>query len=441
NIGKTYREILGYYYPGATMGTMGYTFPEAVGSTQPQAAATSASAGKVKGGTVNLRAKASTSASVVEQLAVDTALTLLGMTGEWYYVSTPSGNTGYIRYDYVLITGSSMIARGVVSGSAVNYRTGPGTSYSTIGQLSLDTQLGIYGMVDGWYKVKAMTTGADGFVSKSYVTITAETAENQTPPTPTPAGQATATPTIAPTPTVPGATPTPIVIGAATPTPTPAATPSTTLAPEFAASGVLNAAGVNIRAGASTSAKSYGKLMKNTAVGLYEKKGSWYRVRVLSTGLDGYVYAKYVTITQTASSGSGSTCSSPGYINASGVYVRKGASTRYNSLGKFARYTSVKVIASSGSWYQIEIPSADITGYVLAKYVTLTSTTKQDTQTGVVTSRLNLRAQPSTSSGSKVLLVMDKGATVTVYSTTNGWCYVSYNGTMGYCVASCVKLG
>ncbi|HWQ05837.1 MAG TPA: SpoIID/LytB domain-containing protein, partial [Feifaniaceae bacterium] len=149
SLGKTYREILGFYYPGATMGTMSYTFPEAVGSTQPQTAATSASAGKVKGGTVNLRAKASTSASVVEALAADTPLTLLGMTGEWYYVSTPSGNTGYIRYDYILITGSSMIARGVISGSAVNYRTGPGTSYSTIGQLSLDTQLGIYGMVDG----------------------------------------------------------------------------------------------------------------------------------------------------------------------------------------------------------------------------------------------------------------------------------------------------
>ncbi|HQQ40546.1 MAG TPA: SpoIID/LytB domain-containing protein, partial [Clostridia bacterium] len=68
NIGKTYREILGFYYPGATMGTMGYTFPETVDSAQPQTAATSASTGLVKNGTVNLRAKASTSASVVEQL-------------------------------------------------------------------------------------------------------------------------------------------------------------------------------------------------------------------------------------------------------------------------------------------------------------------------------------------------------------------------------------
>lgn len=454
NTGKTYREILSFYYPGATLGTMEYTFPEAVTNTQPETATTSASTGTVQNGSVNLRAKASTSSSVVETLAESTSLTLLGMTGEWYYASAPSGNTGYVRHDYVLLTGSNMIAQGVVSGSAVNYRTGPGTSYSTIGQLSLDTQLGIYGMVDGWYKIKAMTTGTVGFVSKDYVTITQSVASNTTIPatgepevsaTPTPTSAPSATPT--PTPTVEGATPTPVVIGQSTPTPTvaptatPTPTPSTTVAPEYAAAGIINASGVNIRAGASTTTRSYGKLMKNTSLGLYEKVGSWYRVRVLSTGLEGYVYAKYVTMTQTSSSGSSgsSSGSSAGYINASGVNVRTGASTRYNRLGQLARYTSVKVTGSVGSWYQVEIPSIDVSGYVFAKYVTLTETVKRTTDTGVITSRLNLRSQPSTSSATKILLTMEKGATVTVYSTANGWCYVNYNGTLGYCIASCVK--
>jgi hypothetical protein len=133
NIGKTYREILGFYYPGATMGTMGYTFPETVDSAQPQTAVTNASTGNGQKRNGQPARKGFHERERVEQLAVSTPLTLLGMTGEWYYVSAPSGNTGYIRYDYVLITGSSMIARGVVSGSAVNYRTGPGTSYSSIG--------------------------------------------------------------------------------------------------------------------------------------------------------------------------------------------------------------------------------------------------------------------------------------------------------------------
>ena len=95
---------------------------------------------------------------------------------------------------------------------------------------------------------------------------------------------------------------------------------------------------------------------------------------------------------------------------------------------------------SSGSWYQVEVPSAKLSGYVFAKYVTLAETVKTTQTTGVVTARLNLRAQPSTSSSSSILLTMDRGSTVTIYSTANNWCYVDYNGTKGYCYASYVKV-
>jgi N-acetylmuramoyl-L-alanine amidase len=162
---------------------------------------------------------------------------------------------------------------------------------------------------------------------------------------------------------------------------------------------------------------------------------------VSETGLDGYVYAKYITLTQLSTTSSTGTSSSAGYINASGIVLRTGPDTRYNSLGKLKRNTSVKVIGSFGGWYQIEVPSAKLTGYTLAKYVTLSSATKTDTTIGVVTGNLNLRAQASSASGSKILLTMPKGATVTIYSTVNGWCYVDYQGTKGYCSASYLKIG
>ena len=442
NTGKTYREILSFYYPGAVLGTLGYVFPETIGSTQPPTAQTTTSTGKVQGGTVNVRSTASTTGSVLESLSVDTQVTLLGMAGEWYNVLTPGGNNGFIRYDYIMLTGSGMIAQGKITASAVNYRSGPATSYAAVGQLSQDTQLGIYGMVNGWYKVKAMSTGQDGFISKDYVVITQSTAQNPgATPIPTQSGT-TPVPTAAPTAVDPNATPTPVATATPTQRPTPSLLPTPTLEPVFAAAGEINADGVNVRAGASTTTQSYGRLLKHSSLGLYEKLGSWYRVRVLSSGLDGYVYAKYVSITQTSSGSSGSgTSSSAGYINASGVYLRTGADTRYNSLGKLARNTSVKVVGSSGSWYQIEVPSAKLKGYVFAKYVTLSETVKKTETTGVVTARLNLRAQPSISTGSRVLLTMDRGSTVTIYSTTNGWCYVDYNGTKGYCYASYVKVG
>ncbi len=437
NIGKTYRDILAYYYPGATLGTMAYVFPETIGSTQPSSAQTSASAGKVSGGSVNVRSKASTSGNVVETLTQDTQVTLLGMTGEWYFVSAPSGNTGYIRYDYITLTGASLIAQGKVAASAVNFRSGPATSYGAVGQLSQDTQVGIYGMVSGWYKIKAMSTGQDGFISKDYVIITQAVADNTgaiATPTATPQGGATPAPTAAD-----GSTPTPTATPTATPTPTP--TPGPTLEPNLVAAGAINANGVNIRAGAGTSSKSFGRLIKNTAISIYEKVGSWYHVRVTATGLDGYVYAKYVNLTQLSNTSSTGTSSSAGYINASGIMLRSGPDTRYNSLGKLARNTSVKVIGSFGGWYQIQVPSAKLEGYTLAKYVTLTSTVKTDSTTGVVTGNLNLRAQASSSSASRVLLTMPKGSTVTIFSTSNGWCYVDYQGTKGYCSASYIKVG
>ena len=140
---------------------------------------------------------------------------------------------------------------------------------------------------------------------------------------------------------------------------------------------------------------------------------------------------------------SSGTSSSAGYVNASGVILRGGPDTRYNKLGKLSRYTTVKVTASFNGWYQIEVPSAKLTGYTLAKYVTLTPTVSAGatTTTGVVTGSLRLRSQASTASSSKILLTMPKGATVTIFSTTNGWCYVDYQGTKGYCSSSYLKIG
>ncbi len=428
NIGKSYAEILGFYYPGATLGTMSYVFPESVAATQPETAPTSVSTGVVQGGSVSVRSAASTSGTTLEILPDGTQVTLGGISGEWYYVTTPNGRSGFVRYDYIQLTGTGLIAQGKISASAVNCRSGPGTSYSSIGQLSHDTQLGIYGLVDGWYKVRVVSTGQDGFVIKKYVIVTQGTPQSGSP-TATPSQTGGSEPTPLPTPTLPEETPVP------TPVPGP------TLQPDFTAAGEINADGVNIRAGSSTSTRSYGRLLKHTALDIYEKTGSWYHVRVKSSGLEGYVYAKYITLTQLSNYSSAGVSSSDGYINASGIILRKGPDTRYNSLGKLSRFTSVRVMGSYGSWYQIVIPSADLTGYTLAKYVTMTAPIKPVTVTGVVTGRLNLREQPSTSSGSRILLTMDKGSTVTIYSTANGWCYVDYGGTKGYCYASYVKVG
>ena len=435
-LGKSYREILAYYYPGATLGTLSFVNPETVTGTQAQTAVaqTAASGGSIINSTVNLREKASRSSASLEQLPVGTGLTLLGMTGDWYYVAAPSGNRGYVRYDYVLITGGTMIASGVVSSSAVNYRTGPGTEYEAISKLSRGTALGIYGMEQGWYKVKAMTTGIDGFIKGDYVTITQAVAGDLS--------AADATPSPSPVPL----TPTPIQIGGSTPAPTPTPKPApavtATPVPLYAAQGALTGSRVNLRQGASTSTKSLGKLNKGDKVGVYEKTGSWYRVKTLSSGQEGYVYAKYISLTAAEQAQGGDTAAtSRGYINASGVVLREGSGTAYSRIARLSRNTTLKVLGSSGSWYRVQISSSGDVGYVFNKYVTMSSISTPASLTGVVTGRLNLRTRPTTGAGSSVLTVMDRGSVVTVESTANGWYYVDYQGQKGYCSGSYIRIG
>ena len=112
--------------------------------------------------------------------------------------------------------------------------------------------------------------------------------------------------------------------GAATPAPAshaPTASPSA-----FAAYGQLTATRVNFRKGPSTSTASMGKLDRPEALGIYEKQGNWYRVRVHSLDKAGYVYAKYIQHTGGAAGGADEDMGS-GEITASDVNIRTGDST------------------------------------------------------------------------------------------------------------------
>lgn len=422
--GLGYREILAYYYPGATLGAMPYVFPEAIPAIQPETASMTTGTGLVRGGSASLRGSAAKSGKVIESLPAEAPLLLLGMRGEWYYVQTAAGSLGFVHHDSVLLTGSGIIAKGTIKGAGVNYRIGPGAGYGAIGKLSDGTQLGVYGMIDGWYKVKAMSTGQTGFVKKSYVILNECYAE---PPD-----------------TVSGSTVTP----GPWPTPTPSPAP---LSSAFAAYARTNADGVSLRAGAASATKNCGKLAKGAELGVYEKAGSWVRVRVLASGQEGYVYIGYVTLSSAADLDPGGTPVEPGagggdaaasgYINASGVNLRRGASAACESLGRLPIHTNLAILGSSGSWYHVRVVSSGAEGYVFGKYVAIPRVTKTLATIGAVTARLTLRSMPTTGAAGQVLFVIPKGAVVTVYSVVNGWAYVNYDGTSGYCLASCVKTG
>lgn len=444
--GKTYREILAYYYGGATLANYDYTLPELAPGTPGTTPGTTGepviAAARVAGSAVNLRKSASSASTSLGKLANNTLLTVSGLSGEWYAVRVEStGQTGYMHSDYVTMSGDTALAAGVVNASAVNIRKGPSTTNDSIARLDKNTAVTIYAMVKGWYRVRVDATGQVGYIIQNYVTVkTGAAIPPASSPTPTPVS-----PTPTPTATPPGSgTTTP-----ATPTPpasiTPTATPPETDSP-YTAYGQINATQVNFRTGASTSTTSMGKLDKPEELGIYEKVGSWYRVRVLSLGKDGYIYAKYVTLTRSAGTGSGEQMGS-GEINASAVNIRTGPSTSYTSLGKLDKRTALTILGSDGSWYRVRVNATGKEGFVFGKYITMTSTgtgagttPAQTSQGKINTGLLNLRDKPSTGSESTVLLSMRLGYTVTVHSISGEWAYVTYNGTTGYCIAKCIEM-
>ena len=145
----------------------------------PAAQAASYATATVKGGWLRLRAQASYLSETISAYYTGTNVTILGGSGEWYYVSTPDGKTGYMHSDFLTITGS--ITGGQLdentsayvtskNGKSVRMRTGPSTAYSTIASYAVGTPVTILISGDDWCKVRI--GGRTGYMMTEFLTTT-----------------------------------------------------------------------------------------------------------------------------------------------------------------------------------------------------------------------------------------------------------------------------
>ena len=114
---------------------------------------------------LNLRSEASTDAAVLATLDYGTQVDVLSTSGDgtWHKV-TYNGMTGYMSGDYLQVTEEQLY--GQVMDGPLNIRSGPGTEYGTVGNLSTGTIVEIEELVGGyggWYKIE------QGYVSSDYV--------------------------------------------------------------------------------------------------------------------------------------------------------------------------------------------------------------------------------------------------------------------------------
>lgn len=119
----------------------------------------------------------------------------------------------------------------------------------------------------------------------------------------------------------------------------------------------VNANKLNLRQGANTSSRIINTLSRGDVVQVLEQGGEWHKVRY--GGTEGYMFAQYLKTSSAVF----------GTVNASVLNVRSGASTSSAVLGKLSRNDVVEVTQKGGTWHKIKYKTS--TAYVYAQYIKL----------------------------------------------------------------------
>ena len=317
-----------------------------------------AASGKINGSVVNVRSGPGTSYAVSGSLYQDTEVEILQQSNGWNQIKYDS-LTGWVSSD--LITPDITLK---VTGEYVNLRSGPGTTYSIVGQVTRGQTLTLLDAVDNWYIVKTPTV-ARAYISASLVEKEGTSAPSAPAPTPAPAAPA---PT--PAPTAPAAAPRVMLNGQQLSFDVPPTIESgRTLVPLrtiFEAMGATvnwNAASSTVKAtkGSSTITLPVGSRTatvngKNVSLDVPAKivnSRTLVPLRFVSESLGAQVdwnnTERLVTITAQANSGKAATVT----IKEDQVNLRSGPGTDYEKVATAQLGERIDVVGESNGWYQI----------------------------------------------------------------------------------------
>ena len=430
-----------WYAVRLSNGSTGYIFAEYIsftGSNTPSATAAPTQApsnGSEQSAKtteyVNFRSGPGTNYSSKGVIALDTTVTVTDTSNsEWYAVRLSNGSTGYIFAQYLKLNSSSSATATPAptqapSGSEqsaktteyVNFRSGPGTNYSSKGVIALGTTVTVTDTSNSeWYAVR-LSNGSTGYIFAQYLKLNSSSSAT--------------------------------------------ATPAPTQAPSGSEQSAKTTEYVNFRSGPGTNYSSKGVIASGTTVTVTDRSNSqWYAVR-LANGSTGYIFAQYLKVTGTSSATPTPTQapSNDGTVQAkltADVNLRRGAGTNYGVIKVIGTGTTVTVTdASNSQWYKVKL-SDGTEGYLFSEYLKVTSgnidsakpsatpTPTPAPSNGTVqaktTSDLNVRKGPGTSYG--IVKVIDMNVTVTVTEATNSsWYKVKLSdGTEGYLAAQYLKI-
>ncbi len=336
--------------------------------------------GYTTGSGLRLRQSPSTSAKILDEAPKGEVVVVIGQTGDWYHVIY-NLQEGYMHKNYVSVQTSqnAELGYGTVNGNQVNLRTGPGTSYRSLGQASKGEKVYIIGINAGWYKV--IWGDSVCYIRSDYVTLTEipyENADSDNTPLFYEGGQST------------GVTPSADALNGTadssdddTQTETPDTsdsdtsdsdttdtdTPDTDTTDTTVDSGLVqgiafvNASGLYLRSQPSTSSSALACAPRNDVVVILGKSGDWYKVNYNLK--EGYMYAKYLTVYSTGNAELGY-----GKVTASSVNLRSGAGTSYSVVAVASSGSKAYILGVEDGWYKV-IYGQNIC-YIRSDYLALT---------------------------------------------------------------------
>ena len=126
-----------------------------------------------------LRQEPNTTSKILATAPRDECVVIISKVGQWYKVNY-NLQEGYMHADYLNVktARNAELGYGKVTGSSVNLRSGPGTSYAVVGSVKKgDTSCYIIGLNNGWYKV--ITGSKICYIRSDYLELTQIPYENK----------------------------------------------------------------------------------------------------------------------------------------------------------------------------------------------------------------------------------------------------------------------
>ncbi|MGM9588201.1 MAG: SH3 domain-containing protein [Candidatus Limivicinus sp.] len=314
----------------------------------------------------------------------------------------------------MMFTVTAYAENAVITGSDVNFRSGPGTGYNVIDCLAKGTTVTVNDRSNAsWYGVNY--NGQDGFISSSYLSVTEETDSDI------------------------------IIIGDGD-------------------TGYINAMYVRLRSGPSTSSSILGEYNTGTSLTINGTSGEWTSVTI--NGKDGYVYSTYVSKGTVVPAPTPEPTPAPtpeptpapspvteetGYINGDYVRFRTGPSTSDSIIDTYNKGKELTITGTSGDWTAVTIDGKS--GYVYSQYVTTTnpnagsSTGSENSGASTSTEKdgyikgNNVRFRSDASMSASILGEYNYGTALKITGVSGDWTAVTINGQAGFVYSQYVAEG